>query len=182
MSEENPPNETFARLVVPRMNFGQTLMHLRLDQELTIAQVSENTHISIDTIQNIESGDLEQIGLHPYYCRSLIERLCMAYDSPTDEVMNAYELDRADYFAKFGKYPEIGNTADDLDEASRAPRRISALLIALLMVLLLLLIVGGWGYKRYQQHQQSTVVKDYELPSLIEMTRPPLETLPIPES
>ena len=176
------PSSTVTELVIPRLNFGERLLHLRLDNDLSMEEVAKQTKLTPGTIANLESGDFARIleTVSPHYCKCHIERLCLCYDQPADEIIEAFELE---YSAFVQTHPAsaIQDGGFELTQTSVAPRRLSAILIGFITVLMLVLVLSGWGYQRYQQSQRKKRPSaDLNLPSLLESPRLPMDALPIP--
>ncbi len=186
MSEfDTPINDTpqpVAHLVVPRLHFGQRLLTLRIDHNLDLNQASLLSNIPADTINRLESGDLEKINLHPHYCKCLIERLCLqAYDAPATEILEAYELDLRAYQMAHGLEEDTDARTPWGNEEKKSSRyRASALFIGFVIFLILGTVVVGWLNKRYQQQQVANDSVNHNLTELLQPPRLPLEALPIP--
>ncbi len=173
------PSSTVTELVIPFMNFGERLRHLRLDNDLSIEEVANQTMLSQSTIAYLESGDFSKITASPHYCKSHIERLCLCYDHPADEIIEAFELEYTAYAQNHSTPSQDGDF--ELTQTSVAPRRLSAILIGFITVLMLVLVLSGWGYQRYKQHRDAKrPATDLNLPSLLESPRLPMDALPIP--
>lgn len=172
----------FTTLEVQRKHFGQLLLEARLQKELTISEAAEHAHCKKDTIQLLETGDLERLHLKPYYAKSTIEALCLLYDIPAEPILDAYDMDMADYARSHADAlsddgPSIGD--DDENTASAAQHQIAQMLIAVVLIAVALLILCGWLYKGYQTRQLNTT-RSYDLPAVLPMRPPNMETLEIP--
>ena len=174
------PSSTVAELVVPRLHFGERLLHLRLDNDLSAEEAARQTKMTPGTIIDLESGDFSRIHTNPYYCKSLIERLCLCYDHPSEDIIEAFDLEYNAYAATHAVHFDP-DSSFELNETSGAPRRLSAILIGVITVLMLVLVLGGWAYQRWQQRKRIVrPAADLNLPALLEAPRLPLDALPIP--
>jgi len=172
----------YTTLEVQRKNFGQMLLEARLQKELTIAEAAEHAHCKRDTVQRLETGNLEQLHLKPYYAKSTIEALCLLYDIAAEPLLDAYDMDVAEYASSHGgAMADDGSPIGDDDEsaASATQHQIAQMLIAVVLVAVALLILCGWLYKGYQA-KHINASRTYDLPALLPMRPPPMEPLEIP--
>lgn len=185
---EPPEMQGVTSLVMPQdNNFGVQLQRARLDADLSIAEAAAKAHCSGTTIQRLEICDFTCIDDSPFFFRKLIERLGHAYElneEEIDAIKMSFDADFQNYLTVSGRnvgQPSTSITVDD-ELPSHSRQRTSAFLITMLIVLLGVLILGGYSYKQYQRSRLKHAAQDYDLPSLIETPRLPMDVMPIPNS
>lgn len=174
-------------LEFPRDSFGAILQKHRVnDAELSLGEAAAKAHVLVGTLRKLETGDFRQIDINPRFCQPLIQQLCEAYlltEEETANVLNAFEEDWQKYASQTGALYPQDNLIKNLENSSpRSHQSISAILISILSLFLVALIIGGYFYRKYQQGRLAGLEDDFDLPSIIEPQRLPLDVIPVPNS
>ncbi|GEM_PF-5951506 len=191
--ENLPPQQDFSGvspavpLTMPEKNFGELLRMYRLDYaELSLSEVHERTKLSIGTLQNLENGDFARIDRSPHYIEENIKVLCTLYEldaEETSKVLQAFDAEWQNYANARGYASQPDNLAKAIEDAApKSHQSISAILISILSIFLVALIIGGYFYRTYQQSRLKGIDTDFDLPSVIEPQRLPLDVIPVPNS
>lgn len=185
-----PPEEPFPNvpnLAMPKADFAVRIQRARLEANLSVADAAAKAHCSGTAIRQIENRDFSCIDDNPFHFLNLIERLGHTYELTDDEILlikEDFKTELQSYLASSGKSSETSTQPTYLDNDSHlhSRQKTSALLITTLIVLLALLVAGGYSYKRYQRARLQHAAQDYDLPSLLETPRLPMDVMPIPNS
>ena len=185
------------------MTVGQALQEARAAGNLTIAQVSQQTKIQKQIIEQLESDQLDRLP-SPFYARAYISRLCREYAIEDGPVLQEYS--RATGEPQAGSdVSELVVTTEETDagpivtyqpgkrlgkgrpQSSKATTYVVASVIAVVALLMILSLIFG-----RDGDQRDDTGEDNDLPA--ERARPaidlekfvipqqlPLKELPVPE-